>query len=317
VLLPLTGHSFAEFCSQFDPFRRDPEAASAEEMRQHHHSIAGKAMAYAALGRVEEAAFPIFDKLIASFRTVAPENEQALGKKIAVKRNELLPGLSNADLIATFQAYVGNLLLSRLSALLKHKSSSKRLTSLLQSGVSRRPNLVLVGGCGLNIKWNTTLRNSGLFGDIWIPPFPNDSGAALGTAACEMLREGSHLALDWDVYSGARIASGAMPTGWQVRPCDEWELAEILHTEGEPVLILSGRAEIGPRALGNRSILAPATERGMKDRLNAIKRRASYRPVAPICLATRAQEVFTPGGIYPYMLFEHRLRPRWAERVPR
>jgi hypothetical protein len=105
-------------------------------------------MAYAALGRIEEAAFPIFDKLIASFRTVAPENEQALGKKIAVKRNELLPGLSNADLIATFQAYVGNLLLSRLSALLKHKSSSKRLTSLLQSGVSRRPNLVLAGGCG-------------------------------------------------------------------------------------------------------------------------------------------------------------------------
>jgi carbamoyltransferase len=257
------------------------------------------------------------DKLIASFPTVAPENARALGEKVALERYELLPGLSNADLIATFQAYLGNLLLLRLSALLKRRSSSKRLTSLLRSGVSRhRPNLVLAGGCGLNIKWNSTLRNSGLFADIWIPPFPNDSGAALGTAACEMLRKGGHLALDWDVYSGPRAASGAVPAGWQVRPCDEWQLAKTLHTEGEPVVVLSGRAEIGPRALGNRSILAPATDRGMKDRLNAIKERANYRPVAPICLASRAEEVFTPGGSDPYMLFEHRLRPRWAERVP-
>lgn len=54
----------------------------------------------------------------------------------------------------------------------------------------------------------------------------------------------------------------------------------------------------------------------MKARLNAIKKRADYRPVAPICLEARAAEVFDPGTPDPYMLFEHRLRPGWAERVP-
>jgi carbamoyltransferase len=93
-------------------------------------------------------------------------------------------------------------------------------------------------------------------------------------------------------------------------------LAALLHEEGEPVVVLSGRAELGPRALGNRSILAPATSAAMKDELNRVKDRASYRPVAPICLMSRASEVFAPGGTDPYMLFEHRLRPSWAERLP-
>ncbi|MDT7726089.1 MAG: carbamoyltransferase [Actinomycetota bacterium] len=69
-----------------------------------------------------------------------------------------------------------------------------------------------------------------------------------------------------------------------------------MHTENEPVVVLSGRAELGPRALGNRSILAPATDPAMKARLNAIKNRADYRPVVPICLVDRAEEVFVPGN---------------------
>jgi carbamoyltransferase len=54
----------------------------------------------------------------------------------------------------------------------------------------------------------------------------------------------------------------------------------------------------------------------MKGRLNAIKNRVDYRPVAPICLVDRAEEVFVPGTPDPFMLFEHRMRPGWAERVP-
>jgi carbamoyltransferase len=159
------------------------------------------------------------------------------------------------------------------------------------------------------------LRGSGLFEEIWIPPFPNDSGAAIGAACCEMFRESGHLALEWDVYSGPALARGAVPAGWRLQPADERRVAQLLHVEGEPVVVLSGRAEIGPRALGNRSILAPTTDPGMKDRLNAMKERAPYRPVAPICLTERAAEVFVPGGRDPYMLFEHRMRPGWAERV--
>ncbi|HXL95880.1 MAG TPA: carbamoyltransferase N-terminal domain-containing protein [Streptosporangiaceae bacterium] len=313
VLLPLTGDSFGEFSSFYDPFVKDTDGLSADEKMRHHLSIAGKAMAYAALGTTEESAFPVFDEITRTFTAASAENSRVLAAAIAERRDELLPGLSPADLIATFQAYLGSILLTSMSRLLTGDRDSR-----LAAWLSRnpRPNLVLAGGCALNIKWNSMLRGSGLFSDVWIPPFPNDSGAAIGTACCEMLRRGESLAMSWDVYSGPQLAAGGVPRDWTVRPCDERQLAELLHAEGEPVVVMSGRAELGPRALGNRSILAPATDPAMKDRLNTIKDRAWYRPVAPVCLTSRAAEVFSPGNADRYMLFEHRLRPSWAERLP-
>lgn len=298
-LLPLTGNSFGDFSGQFEPFWRAPEGMTADELWRYRLSIAGKAMAYAALGTVEPAAFPVFDQLIAALPPAVHSSAKALGQQVARDRETAFAGMSNASLIATFQAYLGNLLLARLAAVQAPRPKA----------------LILSGGCALNIKWNTLLRNSGLFEEVWVPPFPNDSGAAIGTAACELFTRG-RTALQWDVYSGPRIAVGTLPPGWEVTACTEQELAEILYREGEPVTVLSGRAEIGPRALGNRSILAPATDPRMKDKLNEIKGRAPYRPVAPICLTDRAAEVFDPGCEDPYMLFEHRLRPGWSERIP-
>jgi carbamoyltransferase len=316
TLFPLTGDIFGEFSARFDPFFKDTGRFSADESVRHHLSIAGKAMAYAALGRIEESAFPVFDDIVAGFPGISPENAKAFGRKICAHRDDLLPGLADADLIATFQAYLGNILLQKLSAVVQNRLPNQRMPSSTSRSSVDQPNLVLAGGCALNIKWNSLLRSSGLFREIWIPPFPNDAGAAIGTASCEMFRTGGYLALDWDVYSGPVIGSGDVPPDWQVRPCSERQLAGLLHTAGEPVVVLSGRAEIGPRALGNRSILAPATDPGMKGWLNAIKSRAEYRPVAPICLASRAAEVFTPGDSDRYMLFEHRPRPGWADRIP-
>jgi carbamoyltransferase len=314
TVLSLTGNSFGDFSAQFDPFYTDTTGYDADRSMRHDLSIAGKAMAYAALGRVEEAAYPVFDEVMAGFATVSPDNAKLVGQKIAANRDQLLPGLTEADLIATFQAYLGQLLLQRLTGLMSRRSLWQKLSSA--GSRSRRPNLVLAGGCALNIKWNSALRASGLFEDLWIPPFPNDSGAAIGTAACEMFVKTRELALEWDVYSGPQVSVGELPVGWTTSWCDERGLAELLHGEGKPVVVLSGRAEIGPRALGNRSILAPATDPGMKDHLNELKNRASYRPVAPICLTSRAPEVFTPGSRDQYMLFEHYLRPAWAERLP-
>nr|BAJ19045.1 2'-carbamoyl transferase [Streptomyces sp. SANK 62799] len=303
VLLPITGNSFANFSAQFDPYAADLSGMTRDEVLRYRLSIAGKAMAYAALGKTEPDAFPILDGLIAGFPNAQMENARIMGAKVASNREELMPGMSDADIITTFQDYLGTRLLERLSAVVKSRFPNQR------------PNLVLGGGCALNIKWNTSMRASGLFRSVFAPPFPNDAGAAIGTAVCESFHRGN-LALEWDVYSGPSLVAGSAPDGWLARPCDEAQLAQLLHTEGEPVVVLSGRAELGPRALGNRSILAPATDPGMKDRLNAIKNRADYRPVAPICLESRAPEVFTPGTPDPYMLFEHRMRPGWAERVP-
>ncbi|WP_327733453.1 nodulation protein NodU [Streptomyces nojiriensis] len=303
ALLPVTGNSFADFSAHFGPFCADLTGLTPDQVIRHHLSIAGKAMAYAALGKAEPDAFPVFDRLIAGFPGVDEDNARVLGAKVASNRDELMPGMSDADIISTFQDYIGHRLLERLTAVVQ------------RTFPGQRANLVLGGGCALNIKWNTLIRSSGLFREVFVPPFPNDAGAAIGTAACEMFRRG-RLSLEWDAYSGPSLVPGPVPEGWQSRPCDERQLAMLLHTENEPVVVLSGRAELGPRALGNRSILAPATDPRMKARLNAVKHRADYRPVAPICLESRAPEVFAPGTPDPYMLFEHRMRPGWAERVP-
>ncbi|WNV85440.1 carbamoyltransferase N-terminal domain-containing protein [Umezawaea sp. Da 62-37] len=303
ALMPVYGGSFAAFCARFEPYLCDTDDMTSDRAIRHHLSVAGKAMAYAAKGRVDTAAFAVFDDLMAEFADMPVDRVGILGDKVAANRDELMPGLSNADLIATYQAYLGHNLLERLTSAVR---------SRFPDGAH---NLVLGGGCALNIKWNTAIRASGAFRDVFVPPFPNDAGAAIGTAACEMFRRGG-TALEWDVHSGPRTTTGTLPDGWSARPCDERELAAVLHTEDEPVVVLSGRAELGPRALGNRSIIAPATSTRMKDRLNDIKNRAQYRPVAPICLEDRAPEVFTPGTPDPYMIFEHRMRPGWAERVP-
>ncbi|MCF3135736.1 carbamoyltransferase N-terminal domain-containing protein [Streptomyces olivochromogenes] len=301
-LFATTGNIFADFCAFFEPFRHDDVAPEAREL--HHLGVAGKAMAYAALGTVEESAFATFDELLESLPEISTFNAAELGQRVTAERDRLFPGMTNADIIATFQEYLGRLLLARLSDVVRKRFMGQKL------------NLCLGGGCALNIKWNSVIRNSGLFRDVWVPPFPNDAGAAIGTAACELYRQTDHLALEWNVYSGPLVTEGELPAGWTVRACDERELAQLLHTEGEPVVVLSGRAELGPRALGNRSILAPAVDPGMKKRLNEVKNRADYRPVAPLCLTDRAADIFDPGTPDRYMLFDHKMRPGWAERVP-
>jgi carbamoyltransferase len=303
-LFPLLGHMFSDFCSHFGPFKKVDPSVVTEAMLRRHLEIAGKAMAYAALGSPSEEALSVFASLLGEMNEVSERNAFLLGEKVLANRDEFFPGLTDADIIASFQAYLGRELLASLSRLVaKHYPG-------------QRPNLCLGGGCALNIKWNSRLRESGLFHDIWIPPFPNDSGAAIGTACCEMFKQTGISSLSWDVYSGPKIQPGITPAGWTAQACDEQGLAKVLHQTGEPVVVLSDRAEMGPRALGNRSVIAAATSPLMKDLLNDIKGREHYRPVAPICLASRAAEVFDPGTPDPYMLFEHQMRPGWADRVP-
>jgi carbamoyltransferase len=107
-----------------------------------------------------------------------------------------------------------------------------------------------------------------------------------------------------------------LPAGWSVAPCRPEELARLLHRTGAAAIVLSGRAKIGPRALGTRSILAPATDHAMRVRLNRATRRGDDRPVGALCLSEHAPQVFDPGTADPYQTFTHRVRPEWASRIP-
>jgi carbamoyltransferase len=152
--------------------------------------------------------------------------------------------------------------------------------------ITKKTNLVFMGGCALNSKANTLLWN--IFKDIWIMPNPGDAGSSLGAAAALY---GKHI--EWkDPYLGHDLV-GEYPV--------EDIVAGIL--KDGIVAVASGRAEYGPRALGNRSILADPRDPNIKDKVNKIKQRELFRPFAPVILEECASKWFDMNFTSPYMQY--------------
>ncbi len=185
---------------------------------------------------------------------------------------------------------------------------SKRLFDMFaEAAVQHLPAglpLHISGGCGLNCDWNSMWRDLGHFSSVFVPPCANDSGQAIGAAAdAQLLRTGDPY-LDWDVYTGLDFAMDRYPdpTMWQARPADDRAIADAL-AEGRIFAWVQGRAELGPRALGNRSLLADPSDARTRDRLNEIKQREDYRPIAPCCRVEDLGKVFDKDFEDPYMLY--------------
>jgi carbamoyltransferase len=136
-------------------------------------------------------------------------------------------------------------------------------------------NLVYMGGVALNCLANRNLGN--YFENIWIMPCPGDAGSSLGAAA---LAHGGRL--HWKNAFLGHAISGTYPVD---------ALVNHLHTH-QIAGVASGRAEFGPRALGNRSLFADPRGHDIKDRVNEIKRRQRFRPFAPVILAEHVDEFF-------------------------
>ena len=163
--------------------------------------------------------------------------------------------------------------------------------------------LLIAGGCGLNCDWNAAFRDSGFFSDVFVPPCANDTGSALGTAVDAMRHYTGRAKLEWSVYAGQHFEDDLENAeGVDISLYDPDRLAALLR-EGRIIAHADGRAEMGPRALGNRSILASPLRADSLERLNAIKRRKSYRPIAPIVAEDFAPKVFDPGRPSPFMLY--------------
>ncbi|EOU3094441.1 carbamoyltransferase C-terminal domain-containing protein [Yersinia enterocolitica] len=172
--------------------------------------------------------------------------------------------------------------------------------------LKKKQPLVIAGGCGLNCDWNTKWKESGLFTDVFVPPVANDSGVAIGTAIDAQFHFTGNPKIEWDVYSGLNFRTdGAFNSEkYFIYNTDNDMIADMLAND----LILgwvSGRYEIGPRALGNRSILAAPFQDSTRVRLNEIKQREQFRPIAPVCLEEDAERWFGCNHESPYMLFTH------------
>lgn len=150
-------------------------------------------------------------------------------------------------------------------------------------------NLVFMGGVALNCVANSKIAQLGLFENIWIMPNPGDAGSAIGAVAALKKQQ-----LNWrDAYLGTDIN----------RPLDIDKIISELQ-KGNVVAVANGRAEFGPRALGNRSLLCDPRGPNAKERMNRIKRREEFRPFAPAILEEHAKIWFDmPVHSSPYMQF--------------
>ena len=182
--------------------------------------------------------------------------------------------------------------------------------------------LALAGGVALNCVANSVLWAESPFERIWVQPASGDSGTALGGAMYLAHQLGD------DVQP---MPTAALGREWSDAQLEQWliaarvpytrpddiaeEVAQCLADDGV-VAWFQGRAEYGPRALGHRSLLAHPGHAHNLERMNDVKGREQFRPVAPMVLLERAHEIFHGPIPSPYMLFTHGVKDEWRDRIP-
>ena len=217
-------------------------------------------------------------------------------------------GPEHADLAASVQRRVEEVLLELARWL--HRRTGE-------------PALAMAGGVALNCVANSLLAREGPFEEVWIQPAAGDAGTALGAALYLAGRLGDR---------PEPMGTAALGRGWSEEELEAWlreaavpferpadlpgAVADALARD-RIVAWFQGRSEWGPRALGHRSLLADPRNPRNLDRLNRVKGREEFRPVAPMVLEQRAAEIFEGGPLpSPYMLFTHRVRPAWRDLIP-
>ena len=190
---------------------------------------------------------------------------------------------------------------------------------------SRMEDLAMAGGVALNCVMNARLRDRGPFERVWVQPAAGDAGTALGAAlwidaqarkATERTYRMEHAFLGPE-FDDEEIESFLRWSKLSYHKLDDvaGETADLL-VQDKVIGWCQGRMEFGPRALGGRSILASPISPDMQSRLNEIKDREDFRPVAPVVLEEEAANWFVDGGVAPFMLFIFDVRPEKADRIP-
>jgi carbamoyltransferase len=186
-------------------------------------------------------------------------------------------------------------------------------------------NLCMAGGVALNCVMNAAIRDKGSFKNIWIQPAAGDAGTALGAALYTDIEKRNSTERNFEMqhaYWGPNFTENEIETflKWTKVPYRKLnnvaeETAAIL-AQDKIIGWFQGRMEFGPRALGSRSILASPIHAEMQQRLNEIKDREDFRPVAPVVLEEDAAEWFQDAGCSPYMLFVYNVVKEKIDKIP-
>lgn len=282
----LGGDILVRIACMFAPFKRPDNGID--------YKCAGKVMAYAALGDVKKEIVDIFYEIYEGISEKNYAYDGFIGNvEFADKVRQMCVGIYDSkDIISSLHYFLEEIIV-------------KHITRAINDSGYKCNNLCMSGGCALNIKWNTAIRESSIVKNMYVPPFTNDSGSAIGAACAGMFHNSNNTSVEWNLYCGPKVIDKYITEGWTKEKCNTKELAKLIFETKEPVVVLLGRAEVGPRALGNRSILADATTESMKSKLNYVKKREEYRPVAPICIEEDAPMYFSPGTPDRFMLYDH------------
>jgi carbamoyltransferase len=233
-----------------------------------------------------------------------PRRQPGAGKGHALAR----PEPDHADLACSVQRVVEEVLLD--------------LVGWLRDRTDHQ-SLCLAGGVALNCVANSKIFLRGGFDSVWVQPAAGDSGTALGAALALAGEAGEPISPMPSAQLGrgftddeieATLVEAAVP---YERPADFAAAVGDALADNALIGWFQGRAEFGPRALGGRSLLADPRRIDNLERLNTVKGREQFRPVAPMVLADRAAEIFSGGPIpSPYMLFVHEVAEQWRDKIP-
>ena len=185
-------------------------------------------------------------------------------------------------------------------------------------------NLCMAGGVALNCVANGKIANEGLFDHIFVQPNANDAGTSMGAAALAYYKLKGKIQIDFDdMYLGTSYSNDIVRKQLlDAKLCakymsDDELIAEAAKrlAEGQIGGIFKGRMEAGPRALGNRSVIASPAPTDMLQRINKIKGREDFRPIAPMVLEERFDDFFS-GEKNPYMMFTCKVLPEMSHLIP-
>ncbi|MBS7565013.1 carbamoyltransferase [Mucilaginibacter sp. Bleaf8] len=198
------------------------------------------------------------------------------------------------------------------------------ITDWLQKETGEQ-NLCMAGGVALNCVANARIRDKGAFQNIWVQPASGDDGTALGAALWVDAQQRKATKRDFVME---HCYWGPEYTDEEIEKFMKWckvpyrklnniaeETADIL-AQDKIIGWYQGRMEFGPRALGSRSILASPISPAMQQRLNEVKDREDFRPVAPVVLEEEAGNWFENASYSPFMLFIYDVKPEKADQIP-
>jgi carbamoyltransferase len=276
-----------------------------------------KVMGLAGYGKLDPEIHDAFKRLVRvdGLRICYPRGSAVRGWVRSMKRwarSATAPPLEAADLAFTTQ-YVYAEVMNQL------------LINFANLSISE--NLVLAGGCALNSSHNGQIVGRTGFTRLHVPSAPADDGSALGAALLAFRKDYPDVEFGANVHSpylGSVVATRPLhalstaktPMAIRLGTAVSEQAARML-ADGQILGWIQGRSEFGPRALGNRSILADPRQESMKSRINAaVKCREAFRPFAPAVLDEFGPEYFEDYQFSPYMERTFRVRPQTAGAIP-